>query len=113
MTGEMDENDIANTLFSNQSLTGTYTPDSPADGRGSIAIPSIHTFDGTLNLEYYVVDASTAIFIDVDSTANDAPQVAIGTFEAQTVPGAAAVAHPAISTARPIARPRGANARRK
>jgi hypothetical protein len=103
LTGSLDENSILGGLDPGVSLSGTYTPDSTPDGRGSITIPSISTFIGTLNLEYYVANSSTVLFIDVDQD-----QVAVGTFEAQSTPGAGAAmhAHPAI--VHPAVRPRAA-----
>ncbi|MGO8985109.1 MAG: hypothetical protein ACLPHI_14625 [Terriglobales bacterium] len=85
MTGVLDENNIFGNpaLIPGTALNGVYTPDTPATGRGSINIPTIGTNNGTLNLEYYVVNAATAIFIDVDSSANNAPQVGVGTFQLQ------------------------------
>lgn len=97
ITGILDENDI-NLAFASAALSGTYTPDSPATGRGSIAVPNINTFIGTLNLEYYVVDSSTILVIE-----GDANQVAMGTFELQSSSSAAA-AHPAIPMIRSIGR---------
>jgi len=98
MTGILDENDLGGPLQP-LSLSGTYTPDSPATGRGSIAVPSIKTFNGTLNLEYYVVDASTAVFIDGDSG-----QAGVGTFLVQSASSSPGVAQPAISMVRPLVR---------
>lgn len=86
MTGILDENDLGNP-FPPVALSGTYTPDSPATGRGMVAVPNLNTNIGTLNLEYYTVDGSTAVFIDVDQS-----QVAVGTFllqDAASSPGAA------------------------
>ncbi|MFZ1130091.1 MAG: hypothetical protein WCA97_08900 [Terriglobales bacterium] len=99
MTGILDENDLTAPL-NPVTLSGTYTPDSPVDGRGSISVPNINTSIGTLNLEYYVVDGSTVVFVEGDSN-----QVALGTFELQSPPtqGAAAVqSH--MSMMRPVAR---------
>jgi len=105
MTGVLDENNIGSTSppFSGVALSGAYTPDSPATGRGSIAVPNIDTNNGTLNLEYYVVDASTTVFIDVDTT-----QVAMGTFELQSVPQSSVAARSRMSVVHPVVRPHGA-----
>ena len=105
MTGVLDENNIGSTSppLSGVALSGAYTPDSPATGRGSIAIPNINTNNGTLNLEYYVVDASTIVFIDVDTT-----QVGAGTFELQSAPGAGGGARSRMSVVHPLVRAHGA-----
>jgi hypothetical protein len=78
--GFMDENIEGSPGFK-ESLGngGTYTYDSPATGRGVIAYPATNTSVGTLNLAYYVVNSSTAIFIDGDSA-----QVGVGAFEQQS-----------------------------
>jgi hypothetical protein len=101
--GILDENDLGGPLPP-ASLSGTYTPDSPADGRGSIAVPNIKTFNGTLNLEYYVVDSSTVLLVDLDSNQNDAPQIGLGTFELQTASSSSGAARPAITMIRPLVR---------
>jgi hypothetical protein len=104
MTGFLDENDIGLQLLTAQ-LTGTFTADTPATGRGAINVPSINTFIGTLNLEYYVVNPSTVIFIEGDGN-----QVGVGVFELQNAsvtPTRTAVSmmNPVV---RPISRSRGA-----
>lgn len=99
ITGIIDENDLRAPLAP-VALTGTYTPDSPADGRGSISVPSAKTFIGTLNLEYYVIDSSTALFIEGDQS-----QVAVGLFQLQNTASSAASASPAhFSSVRPVVR---------
>jgi hypothetical protein len=96
MTGILDENDQGS-LDGDLSLTGTYTPDSPATGRGSILVPNLGTPLGGLSLEYYVIGSSTVVFIE-----GDTQQVAAGAFEAQSSgqAGAAlshmALVHPAV-----------------
>jgi hypothetical protein len=100
LTGVLDENGIIDGPLSPASLNGTYTPDSPATGRGSIIVPNIATVIGTLDLEYYVVNSSTAVFID-----GDQEQVAVGTFEAQSTSGSAVGAQSRISMARLAVRP--------
>jgi hypothetical protein len=94
MTGVLDENDLGAPLGP-ATLSGTYTPDAPATGRGSISIPSINTGIGTLNLEYYTVDGSTAVFIDGDSS-----QVAVGTFLLQDVSTSGGASRAPLSMAR-------------
>jgi hypothetical protein len=89
--GLLDENDLG-TPNPSENFSGTYTPDSTADGRGSIAVPTLKYGIGTMNLEYYVVDASTVLFIQGDAT-----QVSVGTFQLQTAsssPAGAALTAP-------------------
>ncbi len=78
VTGILDENDDGATNKP-ETLSGTYTPDSPATGRGSIVVPTLAYGILELDLEYYVVDSSTIIFIEGDTN-----QVSVGTFELQT-----------------------------
>lgn len=78
MSGVLDENDQG-TLYPGATLSGTYTPDSPATGRGGISVSSNGGYQGGFTLEYYTIDASDALFIDIDTT-----QVAVGTFEGQS-----------------------------
>ena len=98
MTGVLDENDVTKPI-SDVALTGTYTPDSPATGRGGISATTTGTFVGGLTLEYYVVDSSTVLFIEGDTT-----QVALGIFQAQSASSGAARAGRAISLPRPFVR---------
>jgi len=81
LTGVLDENDVASALITSN-LSGTYTPDSPATGRGAINVNTSGTFLGGLGLEYYVVNSSTTIFIEGDSN-----QLAMGLFQLQSAPG--------------------------
>jgi hypothetical protein len=66
-------------------MSGVYVPDSPVDGRGTISSTNQGSQLGGFTLQYYVVDSSTVVFVDVDSIANDggAAQLGVGTFEAQ------------------------------
>jgi len=98
INGIIDENDLGAPLAP-VALVGTYAPDSPADGRGSISVPSAKTFIGGLGLEYYVIDSSTALFIEGDST-----QLGVGVFQLQNTPGSAAGAQAHFSTVRPLVR---------
>jgi hypothetical protein len=105
MTGVLDENAILNVPVFDSSLSGTYTPDSPATGRGSISVNTPKTFIGGLSLEYYVVNGSTALFIEGDNL-----QVSAGIFEAQSTPGgnaqhaSLAAAQSPIAITRPVFR---------
>lgn len=102
MTGVLDENDLGSPQPP-VNLSGIYVPDSPATGRGSITVPNINTLNGALDLEYYVVDGSTIVFIEGDSG-----QVALGTFQLQGSPGSAGAAQSRISVMRSIVRPHAA-----
>jgi hypothetical protein len=98
MIGVLDENDVGFQLASRVPLSGTYAPDSPATGRGLISVPNLNTFIGTLNLAYYVVDPSTILFVEGDSS-----QVAMGIFELQSSSSTAA-ARPAMPMVRSMVR---------
>jgi hypothetical protein len=102
VTGILDENDIT-TPNPHVSLSGLYTPDSPATGRGSISDNNIGTLIGTLNLEYYVVDPSDIVFIQVDTE-----QVSVGLFQLQTSQQGGV--KPQVLTLHAVLRPRGAHA---
>ncbi|MGB8012993.1 MAG: hypothetical protein WCF68_15375 [Terriglobales bacterium] len=106
MTGILDENNTGGT--DSGALTGTDTPDSPVDGRGSIAATTPQSALGGLTLEYYVVDSSTVVFIDVDSTASDAGQGGVGIFQAQSSSSSSVAARKAMSIVHPMARPHAA-----
>jgi hypothetical protein len=114
MTGNLDENDIG-APQPTSTLTGTYTPDSSADGRGSISATNSNTLFGGFNLQYYVVDSATVLFIDVDSETLDggAYQVALGAFEGQNSGASATAAHRAISMLHQIVRLHGAMRHKK
>ena len=98
MTGSLDENTTFVGPIHNSSLSGTYTPDSPATGRGAISVSTPRTFIGGLSLEYYVVNSSSAVFIEVDNS-----QLSVGSFEAQS-PGSAGAALSRITIRRPAVR---------
>ncbi|MFY9844247.1 MAG: hypothetical protein WA718_02025 [Terriglobales bacterium] len=78
MTGILDENDLT-TLVSDAPLSGNYIPQAVATGSGSISVTTNGTLIGGLSLVYYVVNSSSVLFIESDSS-----QVAVGVFEAQT-----------------------------
>ena len=82
VTGKLDENDQG-TLTGNLTLTGTYTPDAGPTGRGSLIVPTINTANGSLGLEYYVINSGSALVIE-----GDQQQVTSGTFQLQATPGA-------------------------
>ncbi len=103
MTGVLDENSILGGPQPTSSLSGIYIPDPTADGRGSISATNSNTLLGGFNLQYYVVDSSTVVFIEIDQQ-----QVAMGTFEAQSSSSFQAAARPAISMVRPVVRPHAA-----
>jgi hypothetical protein len=70
ISGLIDINDQGTTQF-DQKLTGTYSPDSPATGRG---ILNASLFSGV----YYTIDSSNALFLETDSS-----QLGLGTFQRQ------------------------------
>jgi hypothetical protein len=102
VTGVLDENDLGNPLQPTN-LSGIYIPDSPATGRGSITATTTGTAIGGLTLEYYVVDGSTIVFIEVDSS-----QLSVGTFQLQGASGSAGAAQSHISVMHSFVRPHAA-----
>ncbi len=109
MTGILDENDQGS-LVGNLKLTGTFTPDSPATGRGSIVVPSLGTPLGGLSLEYYVVDDSTVLTIE-----SDTQQVSAGSFQFQGTsavgPTQGSAAHRSMFVVHPLLRSRSGKLR--
>jgi len=107
MSGALDENDIGGPVPTS-TLSGIYVPDTTADGRGSISATNTNTLLGGFALQYYVVDSSTVLFIDVDSEALDGAgvaQVGVGVFETQSSSSSsahAAAAHKAMFVTRPL-----------
>jgi len=78
-SGIVDFNDQGATT-PNQSLTGTYTADTPPSGRYDF-------LSNGFNGELYAVDSSTALFVELDSN-----QVGIGTIQLQSAPTSQAAA---------------------
>ena len=110
MVGNIDENDLGVSPPTTGSLNGSYVPDTTNDGRGSIVSMNNNTLLGGFTLQYYVVDSSTVLFIEVDSESllgNGAAQVAAGVFEAQTTPTSSA-ARRAMFIVNPVILSRGA-----
>jgi hypothetical protein len=73
LTGLIDFNDQGATTF-DQSFAATYAADSTISGRGVIA-PTTNAF----NLVSYLVDSSTAVFVEMDTN-----QLGLGSFGLQT-----------------------------
>jgi len=71
-TGHVDFNDVGAVTFG-ETYTSNYTADSTVPGRGVVA-PGSNAF----NLVTYVVDSSTAVFVETDSN-----QVGLGSFTTQ------------------------------
>ena len=90
--GLIDENDQGSLAFDQKLGTnGTYTFDPGATGRGIFSYPAtITTFNGTLNLAFYVASTSTVLFID-----GDGGQVGVGLFQPQGSAASAALTHTA------------------
>jgi hypothetical protein len=111
LTGVLDENDQG-VLYGGLALTGTFTPDSPATGRGSILVPSLGTPLGGLSLEYYTIDNSNALAIETDTQ-----QVSAGSFELQSSAAAGATfgaaAHKSMFIVHPLMRSRTVKLRHK
>lgn len=111
LTGVLDENDQG-ALYGGLALTGTFTPDSPATGRGSISVPSLGTPLGGLTLEYYAIDDSNVLAIE-----GDTEQVSAGSFELQSSAAAGATfgaaAHKSMSIVHPLMRSRTVKLRHK
>ena len=107
MLGVLNENDLAtpcpNPTTGCYTLSGTYTPDPTPDGRGLIVAPTPGSLTGGLTLEYYVVDGSTMLFVEVDTS-----QVAIGTFQAQSASGSGGAAQSRMAIVHPAIRAHGA-----
>ncbi len=103
MNGLVDENDLAYQLNFGRQLKGIYIPDSTPDGRGSIGAIINGTLINGLTLEYYVIDGSTMLFVEGDSS-----QIAVGTFQAQSATGSAAAAQSRMAIVHPAIRAHGA-----
>jgi len=82
MTGILDESGLGAAPTSG-SMSGAYVPDGNGDGRGTISSNNSGSELGGFTLQYYVVDASTVVFVDVDSEAVNGvgSQLGVGTFE--------------------------------
>lgn len=114
MTGVLDESGLGVAPITS-SVSGEYVPDPNPDGRGTISSTNPGTELGGFTLQYYVIDASTVVFVDVDSLANDdgVAQLGVGTFAAQSSSGgqalpAAAAAQSRIAIIHPTIRSHGA-----
>ncbi|HLM82032.1 MAG TPA: hypothetical protein VK302_15610 [Terriglobales bacterium] len=107
MVGVLNENDLTIPCSTPTSgcytLLGTYIPDPTRIGSGSIVASTPGSLIGGLSLEYYVVDGSTMLFVEGDSS-----QVAIGTFEAQSVSGSGGAAQSRMAIVHPLVRPHAA-----
>ena len=101
LTGIVDINDGGTAFKQSLGSGSTYTPDSPANGRGSISTAQF-------GLEYYTVDSSTVIFIEGDNS-----QIALGTFQLQNTSSAPGLAQPAVSMLRQAVRAHAALRKRK
>jgi hypothetical protein len=81
MTGLYDVNNFGWIMTGFNLGNGSYSTDS--NGRGTASFPELQTSGnsmiGALNLAFYVVDESTAIFVETDGN-----QLATGAFESQT-----------------------------
>jgi hypothetical protein len=107
--GLVDENDQGSLEFDQQlGSGGVYNFDSGATGRGELSYPATHTtLIGALNLDFYVANSSTVLFIDADSEA----QTGVGTFQLQSASDTSSAAthtqsHAAALKAAAVARAR-------
>ena len=98
MTGTLDDN-VQGSVDSG-SLSGSYAPGAP----NSVVASAPKSYNTGFTLAYYVVNSSTAIFVDLDSIASGFPQAAVGTFEAQSTPSSAAMAQSHIALVHAAAR---------
>ena len=107
MTGILDENDLPISHFYAVAPASTFRILLRLAAARSLLHPPTErsTALGGLNLQYYVVDSSTVLFIDVDSLADyegEAGQIAVGTFVAQSSTSSAAASRRALSLVRPV-----------
>jgi hypothetical protein len=105
MNGLYDANNLGYLITDARLGTGTYSVAS--NGRGTASFPTLQTngnsFINALNLTFYVVDSSTAIFLETD-----AGQLSIGAFQLQadgtgeTAVQSAVTEHPQFPLIRPV-----------
>jgi hypothetical protein len=96
-SGLVDINDNfgnGNQLFFGQALTGNYTLDSPATGRGEAT--TIAGGSGFVSFNFYIANSSNILLLETDNN-----QIGTGIFQIQTVPsgGVAMSRIPAVRTA--------------
>jgi len=90
LSGVVDINDDAALSFA-QSLSGTYTLDSPATGRGEATTTA--NGGGFVSFNFYVVNSSTVLVLETDNN-----QIGSGIFQFQTAPsGQVAQSHVALA----------------
>ena len=94
MDGLYDANNLGYLITDARLGTGTYAVAS--NGRGTASFPTIqvngNSLINTLNLTFYVVDNSTAVFLETD-----AGQLSIGAFELQTAAAGDTAVQPAAA----------------
>jgi hypothetical protein len=100
LTGVVDINDDTVLSF-DRKLTGNYTLDSPATGRGEATTTASN--NSFVSFVFYVVNGSTALLLETDNN-----QIGAGTFELQSSSAAAPVVLSRMLTTRPGGRPHGA-----
>ncbi|UWZ82837.1 hypothetical protein [Occallatibacter riparius] len=98
MAGLYDVNNFGWTMTGFSLGNGSYSIDS--NGRGTASFPDLQTSSnsmiGALNLAFYVVDDSTAIFVETDGN-----QLATGAFENQTATATSAALKSHFALVRP------------
>jgi hypothetical protein len=102
-SGLLDVNDVSDqgSLGFQQPLNGSYTA---ADSTGRGTFTTTNFFNGN----FYVVDSSTFLILETDTS-----QVGLGVVELQGTPAASAAARSVVSALRPAARAHGAGAWRR
>jgi len=99
-TGVVDINDDTVLSF-DRALSGNYTVDSPATGRGEVTTTAdSNTF---VSFIFYAINSSTALLLETDTN-----QIGTGTFELQSASGAAVAPQSRMLITRPGSRPHGA-----
>jgi hypothetical protein len=99
-SGIDDVNDEGS-IFPGQSLSGSYTVDSPVTGRGEATTTTF------INYTFYVVNSSTVLFLETDEN-----QIGAGILELQSAPGSAGAAQARIAMVHPVTRAHTASRRK-
>jgi hypothetical protein len=92
LSGIIDIND-AGTFPGSGLGSSSYTPDSPADGRGSITFGNSNILPA--GLEYYTIDGSNALLIESDGN-----QISLGTMQLQDASTSPSALGPAMNLLR-------------
>jgi hypothetical protein len=97
MSGLYDANNLGYLVTGANLGTGSYSIGS--NGRGSLSFPSLqvnaNSYIPALNSTLYVLDSSTALFLETDSS-----QLSIGTIQLQNPSSGSSMAQPSASRPR-------------